>query len=129
MEDQSHDYSSCAAEQFSVDCPHRVLFGELSDKWSMMVLTVLANGPTRFNALKRRLEGISQKSLSQTLRKLERNGIITREVVDTAPVAVQYDLSPLGHSVLPPFRALYQWTKENLDQVEAARSSYDTRAG
>ncbi|QPM89666.1 winged helix-turn-helix transcriptional regulator [Pseudooceanicola algae] len=120
---------ACASETFSADNPSRELFDQIADKWSMMILTVLVPGPSRFNQIKRRLEGISQKSLSQTLRKLERNGIITREVIATSPVAVQYELSALGASLLPAFRALYCWTKSHLSEVEAARVAYDQRQG
>ena len=75
--------ASIATEQrFSVNCPSRLLFEQIADKWSMMVLTVLDPEPRRFNDIKRRLEGVSQKSLTQTLRKLERNGLIDRHVVD-----------------------------------------------
>jgi DNA-binding HxlR family transcriptional regulator len=113
-------------QRFSVDCPSRLLFEQLADKWSMMVLTVLDPEPRRFNDIKRRLEGVSQKSLTQTLRKLERNGLIDRHVVASSPVSVQYSLSALGRSLLKPFRALYRWTIEHLAEVEAARARYDS---
>lgn len=115
------------ATRFSVDCPSRLLFEQIADKWSMMILTVLDEQPTRFNELKRRLEGVSQKSLSQTLRRLERNGLITRKVLHTTPVAVEYALSPLGVTLLMPFRALYGWTCANMAAVEAAREAFDRR--
>lgn len=114
-------------QRFSVDCPSRLLFEQLADKWSMMVLTVLDPEPRRFNDIKRRLEGVSQKSLTQTLRKLERNGLIDRHVVASSPVSVQYSLSALGRSLLKPFRALYRWTIEHLAEVEAARERYDSQ--
>ncbi|MDB6452925.1 winged helix-turn-helix transcriptional regulator [Falsirhodobacter sp. 20TX0035] len=113
--------------RFSVDCPSRLLFEQIADKWSMMILTVLSEQPTRFNELKRRLEGVSQKSLSQTLRRLERNGLITRQVLHTTPISVEYALSPMGVTLLMPFRALYRWTCENMAEVEAARHAYDER--
>ncbi|WP_010140373.1 winged helix-turn-helix transcriptional regulator [Oceanicola sp. S124] len=116
-------------ECFSQDCPSRGVLDQIADKWSLMILAVLSGGPTRFNEIKRRLEGISQKSLSQTLRKLERNGLVRREVLNSAPVAVQYSLSPLGHTLLPHFRALYCWTHEYLDQIDAARQAFDARQG
>lgn len=120
--------ASCRLEHFEADCPFRVLFDQISDKWTMMILTVLDDGPTRFNSLKRRLAGISQKSLSQTLRKLERNGLICRKVLPLSPVAVEYSLSELGQTLLPPFRALYGWTKHHIKDVEQARQAYDARA-
>lgn len=115
--------------KFSAKCASRPLFDELADKWSMMILTVLEPAPHRFNELKRSLEGVSQKSLTQSLRRLERNGIISRTVLDTSPVTVRYALTDLGRSVLPPFKALYAWTWTNLSKVELARASYDARQG
>lgn len=113
------------ATRFDIACPCRQLFDQIADKWSMMILTVLDEAPTRFNELKRRLEGISQKSLSLTLRRLERNGLVERRVLSTAPVAVEYALSPLGITLLVPLRMLYGWTCENIAAVEAARQAFD----
>lgn len=93
----------------------------------MMILTVLDGQPRRFNDIRRRLEGITQKSLSMTLRRLERNGLVSRRVIDTAPVAVEYALTPMGQSLLAPFRALYRWTLDNMSDVEAARQAFDAR--
>ena len=114
-------------EHFSVQCPSRVLFAEIADKWSMMILTVLADEPRRFNDIKRRLEGVSQKSLTQTLRRLERNGIVTRRVVESSPIAVEYAISALGSSLLDPFRALYCWTVQNMAEVDDARGKFDQK--
>lgn len=116
---------ACAPGHFAAHCPSRELFDQIADKWSMMVLSVLDGAPQRFNTIKRSLEGVSQKSLTQTLRRLERNGLITRRVLATSPVAVEYALSDLGGTLLPPFRTLYRWTKENMGRVEAARRSFD----
>jgi DNA-binding HxlR family transcriptional regulator len=119
--------ATAGCPRFAADCPSRVVFDEISDKWSMMILTVLSHGPTRFNAIKRHLEGVSQKSLTLTLRRLERNGLILRHVLATSPVAVEYALSDLGKTVLPPFLSLYRWTKDLFPQVEAARRAFDAR--
>src|SRR5579859_6676420 len=70
---------------FSSDCPSRALFDQIADKWSMMVLAVLDDGPHRFNAIKRRLEGVTQKALTQCLRRMERNGLISRAVISLSP--------------------------------------------
>ena len=118
---------STETKHFTVDCPNRLLFAEIADKWSMMILTVLDTGPHRFNSIKRCLEGVSQKSLTQTLRKLERNGIISRTVRSTSPVAVEYDMTPLGLSLLEPYRAIYTWTCVNLKEVNTARDAYDAK--
>lgn len=93
----------------------------------MMVLAVLEPGPLRFNAVKRQLEGVSQKALTQCLRRLERNGLISRRVLPTSPVAVEYEMTELGRTLQPPFKALYAWTLANLPAVEAARRAFDGR--
>ena len=118
-----------ATKQFNVNCPNRELFAEIADKWSMMILTVIEDQPRRFNDIKRRLEGVSQKSLTHTLRKLERNGIVSRHVIETSPIAVEYAMTELGHSLLGPYKAIYCWTCTNLGAVEAARSAFDDRTG
>ncbi|MFQ1700589.1 winged helix-turn-helix transcriptional regulator [Loktanella agnita] len=116
-----------ANKTFDVNCPNRELFAEIADKWSMMILTVVEDEPRRFNDIKRRLEGVSQKSLTQTLRKLERNGIVSRTVIDTSPIAVEYAMTTLGHSLLAPYKAIYRWTCVNLGAVDAARNAFDAR--
>ncbi|WP_026793274.1 winged helix-turn-helix transcriptional regulator [Pleomorphomonas oryzae] len=117
----------CRVTLFASDCPSRVLFDQIADKWSMMVLTVLGRGPTRFNAIKRQLEGVTQKALTQCLRKLERNGLIVRRVLPVSPVAVEYEITPLGRTLVEPFGALYAWTMEKLPEVEKAREAFDRR--
>ena len=76
-------------QHFAVDCPSRELFDQIAGKWSMMVLTVLDGGPLRFNEIRRRLEGVTQKALTQCLRRLERNGLISRRVIPTSPISVE----------------------------------------
>ncbi|WP_320153836.1 helix-turn-helix domain-containing protein [uncultured Tolumonas sp.] len=113
---------------FSSDCPSRALFDQIADKWSMMVLTVLNDEPQRYNAIKRRLEGVTQKALTQCLRRLERNGLVSRQILSFSPVAVQYEITPLGRTLQQPFRALHQWTLDKLPEVEAARREFDEAA-
>ena len=113
---------------FSVDCPCRLLFDQIADKWSMMVLTVLDREPLRFNAMKRLLEGITQKALTQCLRRLERNGLVSRRVIPASPVAVEYAITPLGRSLHAPFKALYVWTLHHYSAVAEARDAFDKRA-
>ena len=110
---------------FTTACPSRLLFDQMADKWSMMVLTALDSGPMRFNAIKRRLEGVTQKALTQCLRRLERNGLIQRRVIPLSPVAVEYSITPLGRSLQIPFKALYDWMLAHLDEVESARNKFD----
>ncbi|CAI1537710.1 winged helix-turn-helix transcriptional regulator [Serratia proteamaculans] len=113
---------------FSADCPSRALFDQIADKWSMMVLVALDDEPQRFNALRRRLEGVTQKALTQCLRRLERNGLVLRQVISFSPVAVQYEITQLGRTLLQPFRALHLWTLDKLPEVEAARLQFDQAA-
>lgn len=112
-------------EHFHVDCPSRLLFDQVADKWSVMVLTVLDAGPMRFNGIKRHLEGVTQKALTQCLRRLERNGLVSRRVIPVSPVGVEYSITPLGRSLQLPFNALYGWMIANLGAVEEARRSFD----
>lgn len=109
---------------FSSNCPSRVLFDQIADKWSMMVLAVLDDGPHRFNAIKRRLEGVTQKALTQCLRRLERNGLISRHVI-SSPLAVQYEITALGNTLQQPLRQLHAWTIDKLPMVESARNVFD----
>lgn len=109
-------------------CPSRLILDQIADKWSIFILGVLCPGPQRFNTIKRSLEGITQKALTQALRRLERNGIIERRVLATSPVAVEYAVTPLGVSLKEPFQALYRWSIANHEAVEEARRLYDERA-
>ncbi|WP_329388130.1 winged helix-turn-helix transcriptional regulator [Streptomyces sp. NBC_01716] len=108
------------------DCPSRPILDQIADKWSMMVMAVL-DKPTRFNEIKRRLEGVTQRVLTQTLRRLERNGMVVRRVLPTSPVGVEYSLTPLGESLREPFGRLYDWTVDNADEIRAHQLDYDQR--
>ncbi|TMV63932.1 helix-turn-helix transcriptional regulator [Thioclava sp. BHET1] len=114
-------------DHFHVDCPSRQLIDQIADKWSIMVLCVLDMGPRRFNEIKRRLEGVSQKSLTQSLRRLERNGLINRQVLTSSPVAVEYEMTPLGRTLLGPFKDLHHWAIANFAEVTQARDDFDAR--
>lgn len=116
-------------ELFNVNCPNRKLLDEITDKWSVMILTALDQGPLRFNGIKRRLLGITQKVLTQSLRRLERNGMVARRVLLRSPIAVEYRLTDAGRTVLPPITALYEWAIDSLPDVELARRRFDKRAG
>ncbi|QUF08228.1 helix-turn-helix transcriptional regulator [Actinosynnema pretiosum subsp. pretiosum] len=91
----------------------------------MMALAVLEDEPRRFNDIKRRLEGVTQRVLTHTLRRLERNGMVERRVLPTSPVGVEYALTPLGRSLREPFWQLLEWTLEHSGEVERARRAYD----
>lgn len=110
------------------DVTSRVVLDQIADKWSILVLGALCPAPMRFNALKRSLEGVTQAALTQTLRRLQRNGIVERTVVRTTPIAVEYSITPLGRSLEPLFQAIDDWTRTSLAQVEEARERYDRDA-
>ena len=110
---------------YRADCPSRTILDQIADKWSMLILMVL-DEPHRFNAIKRRLDGITQRVLTQTLRKLERNGMVTRTIIDGKILGVEYALTPLGQSLKAPFNALYDWTVENMEMIQAYQSDYDS---
>jgi len=117
------------ADSHSTVCPVRLfLLDQIGDKWSMLILSSLCSEPQRFNALKRRLGGITQKSLTQTLRRLERNGVIARRVIPSTPVAVEYSITPLGGTLRKPIQALWAWTEAHMAEVEEARRAFDARA-
>ena len=113
--------------RFAAECPSRQLFDQIADRWSMMVLAILETGPRRFNAIRREIEGVTQKALTQCLRRLERNGLVERRVIPASPIAVEYELTGLGHSLRRPLSILYDWTVDNLSDVDLARSRFDQR--
>ena len=107
------------------DCPVRDVIDHLGDKWSTLILSLLSTGPKRFGALRRAVPDISQRMLTQTLRDLQRDGLILREVFPTKPPSVEYSLSALGLSLQGPLNALIAWAVDHHDAVRAARSRYD----
>jgi len=117
----------CRLRHFAADCPMRLMLDQIADKWSILVLAVLDAEPLRFNALRRQLEGITQKALTQCLRKLERNGLITRRVIASSPVAVEYAMTALGRTLQPPLKALSLWTEAHWPEVGEARAAFDRR--
>ena len=114
-------------DSFLVTCSSRQLLSRLADKWVTLTLCALMEGPTRHSALARRITGVSQKMLTQTLRNLERDGLVSRTVTPTVPVTVEYELTALGHSLVGVFLQLKEWADVNMDQVARAREVYDTR--
>jgi DNA-binding HxlR family transcriptional regulator len=106
------------------------LIGRVADKWTMLVLEVLAEkGELRFTRLSESVAGISQKMLTQTLRQMEREGLITRTVHPVVPPKVEYKLTPLGLSLGTAFCGVWIWAEKHLEQVEAARADFDRRSG
>ena len=110
---------------YSANCPTRVVLDRVADKWAVLVLGLLAGGPVRFNRLRRRIEGISQKMLTQTLRSLERDGLVLRTMTPQIPPRVDYELTAAGQSLRAPLKALEDWTKQHMASVLEARDVYD----
>ncbi|RKH07881.1 winged helix-turn-helix transcriptional regulator [Corallococcus carmarthensis] len=111
---------------FVATCPTRELLDQLADKWSVLLLLALSDGPVRFNALKRKVEGITQKMLGQTLRRLERNGLVERRVFATVPVTVEYEVTPLGRSLYGIVDAIRNWSIDHIGVVQKARERFDS---
>lgn len=101
------------------------VLSRIGDKWSVLVVELLAGGPMRFNELRRMIGGISQKMLTTTLRGLERDGLVTRTVFPTIPPRVEYELTELGQELQAPVRALGEWARRNIDRIDAARARFD----
>lgn len=113
---------------YAADCPTRQALDRIADKWTVLVLGLLCDGPLRFNHLRRRVEGISQKMLSQTLKSLERDGLVIRRAFPTVPVTVEYAITPLGATLAATVTPLRLWAEENIGAVLQARRAYDRAA-
>lgn len=109
-------------------CPTRMILDRIADKWAVLILDRLSDEPLRFNHLRREIKGVSQKVLSQTLKKLERDGLVSRRVFATVPVTVEYSLTPLGRTLTETVSALAHWAEHNMDAVLAAQAAYDRAA-
>jgi len=107
------------------DCPVRNVVAQIGDKWSILILFALVDGPDRFNALKSRIEGISQRMLTQTLRDLERDGFVLRTVYPQVPVKVEYELTELGRGLTSSVWQLVSWADDHHGQIRQARQQYD----
>jgi DNA-binding HxlR family transcriptional regulator len=103
------------------------VFARIGEKWSMLVVMLLRDGPRRFNDIKRNTGGISQQMLTRTLRGLERDGMVTRTIFPTSPPQVEYKLTELGRSMSEPVLAFGKWVQEHLAEVDAARDRFDQR--
>lgn len=113
-------------DAFFASCPSRRLLDTIGDKWASLAIVALGlNGRMRYSELSTRIDGVSQKMLTQTLRGLERDGLLTRTVTPSVPVRVDYELTPLGQSLLEPICHLKQWAEAHMPEVDAARAAYD----
>ena len=120
--------STASWDPYTRGCPSRDLLDQIGSKWAVLVLGELArNGTCRFNELRHSLAGVSEKMLTQTLRTLERDGLVRRTVYAEVPPRVEYELTRLGQTLRDPLRALTQWSVRHIEDVLAARESYDVR--
>ncbi|PTR27504.1 HxlR family transcriptional regulator [Rhodococcus sp. OK519] len=120
------DTTDIASGDLTVTPPHRELLDQVLDKWSLAVLNELCDHPSRFNELRRAIPAVTQKSLTATLRRLERNGIIAREVLDARPIAVEYRITPLGKTLRHPVDVLLAWADAHMPAIEDARTRFDS---
>ncbi|TDC59910.1 transcriptional regulator [Micromonospora sp. KC207] len=108
-------------------CPSRTSLARIANKWTAMVVIVLGGGRRRFGDIRATVDGISGKVLTDTLRDLERDGLVARHAYAEVPPRVEYELTPLGHTLHEPLQALSRWAEEHIAAVLAAREEYDTR--
>ncbi|KLL11424.1 MULTISPECIES: helix-turn-helix domain-containing protein [Protofrankia] len=117
-----------ADDAFRSDCLARVVLDHVTSRWGVLVLTGLAAGPLRFHELRTKIEGISEKMLSQTLRTLVRDGLVERTVEPSSPPRVSYSLTPLGEGLTRPLQQLFVWIRDHAQLVSAAQDRHDTRS-
>ena len=114
-------------DPYAAGCPSRQVLDRIGDRWTVLVVGSLSQRPMRFSELSRRIEGISQKMLTQTLRGLERDGLVVRTVHPEVPPRVEYELTRVGATLIEPLDALDAWAREHLPVIEEARAAYDAR--
>ncbi|WP_330348240.1 winged helix-turn-helix transcriptional regulator [Streptomyces sp. NBC_00582] len=125
---QRREQARVAYDAFLRACPTNELLGRLSDKWVSLVVAALSPGPLRYSDLSRKLAGVSPKMLTQTLRTLERDGLLSRTVTPSVPVRVDYELTDLGGSLAVLLTAVKDWAEIHIEEVHEARERYDTAA-
>ena len=109
------------------DCFNRHILDIVVNRWTSLIFYALSQQPRRYNQLRRMIEGISQTMLTNTLRKLERSGLVNRCIFPVIPPKVEYSLTPLGQTLVPIFEQIYQWTGEHMAEIELAQQDYDER--
>jgi DNA-binding HxlR family transcriptional regulator len=115
------------ANIYDPNCPTRALLDRIGDKWTVLVVLMLLDGPQRFSHLRDRIGGVAPKVLTQTLRSLERDGVVTRKAFAEVPPRVEYELTPLGRSLEEPIRLVTAWAEAHMSRITRARSTYDRR--
>ncbi|MFZ1132613.1 MAG: helix-turn-helix domain-containing protein [Terriglobales bacterium] len=106
----------------------REVLNRVGDKWSVLIVQLLADGPKRFSELRRAVEGISQRMLTLTLKGLERDGLVTRTVYPTLPLRVEYELTSLGRTLRKPIQSLAKWAQQNRERIQQSRNRYDAQS-
>ena len=114
---------------YLAECPSRKLLDRIADKWVSLAINALSDGPMRYSELARKLAGVSQKMLTQTLRALERDGIVERRLTPSVPVRTDYELTALGRTLLPLMAAIKTWSETHMRAVLEARADYDALSG
>ncbi len=107
------------------NCPTRKLLDRIGDRWTVLVVGSLSDGPLRFSELVRRIDGVSQKMLTQTLKALEQDGLVRRTVTASVPVRVDYELTEAGHTLRDPLKALEDWAKDHMAPILEARDRFE----
>lgn len=110
---------------FDPDCPTRLVLDRIGDKWTVLIVLLLGDGPMRFSALRGRLGRVAPKVLTQTLRRLERDGLVTRKIFAEVPPRVEYTLTDLGRSLAGPIAVIGDWAEVNVGRITAAQDAYD----
>ena len=124
---QRRDEARVEFDAYLAECPSRKLLDRIADKWVALVVKSLGDGPKRYSKVSHQLAGVSQKMLTQTLRSLERDGVLTRTVTPSVPVRVDYELTPLGESLQGVLGQLKTWAEQHMPEVDRARADYDAR--
>lgn len=117
-----------SGDLFNPDCPTRVVLDRIGDKWTVLVVLLLKDGPLRFTALRAGIGQVAPKVLTQTLRRLERDGLLTREVFAEVPPRVEYTLTPMGRSLIEPISAITEWAETHVPAIAKAQQQHDLAA-
>ncbi|WP_329253148.1 helix-turn-helix domain-containing protein [Streptomyces canus] len=117
-----------APSESDICCPPRLVLDRIGDKWSVLIVLNLADGPKRFSELRELLHHVTPKVLTHTLRGMERDGLLTRTVFAEVPPRVEYELTPLGHSLRPVMEPINTWASEHVDEVLSLRKVHDARS-
>ena len=126
-QDDQIDIRKCASADPEDHCRMREILDRVADKWSLLVISLLADRGRRFTQLRSEIDGISQRMLTLTLRRLERDGLVLRTVHPVVPPRVDYELTPLGTTLIDPIEALLQWITTHTQEIAAARATYEAR--